>query len=109
MGDRKQGEGLMPLSTYETAGGVEVQRGTRPLSYETAISYAVEKLNAHRVAVFSSNYEYPGRYTRWDTAIVDPPIEIEGRGRQLTVKPLNSRCAPMLTMLHNAVKDEAYI
>ena len=46
-------------------------------------------LNSRRGAVFSSNYEYPGRYTRWDTAIIDPPLVISARGRAMRIEALN--------------------
>jgi anthranilate synthase len=41
--------------------------------------------------VFSSNYEYPGRYTRWDTAVVDPPIGISCFGRNVWIEAYNER------------------
>jgi anthranilate synthase len=91
---------------YETGGGVHISRTGRPLEYETAISDAVDKIDAHRGAVFSSNYEYPGRYTRWDTAIVDPPLEIEGSGRQMKLTALNDRGVPLLAMIAYALADD---
>ncbi|MEO0496134.1 MAG: anthranilate synthase component I [Pseudomonadota bacterium] len=94
---------------YVTSGDITVRRRSRPLVYETAISDAVEKIDAHRGAVFSSNYEYPGRYTRWDTAIVDPPLEIEGRGRTMRLSALNDRGVPLLAMIADALKDEPAI
>ncbi len=60
---------------YETKGGVTVTRRRRAADYGNAISAYVDKLDERRGAVFSSNYEYPGRYTRWDTAVVDPPLQ----------------------------------
>ncbi|MEO0635386.1 MAG: anthranilate synthase component I [Pseudomonadota bacterium] len=97
------------LDDYLTAGGISVRRRSRPLVYETAISDAVEKIDARRGAVFSSNYEYPGRYTRWDTAIVDPPLEIEGRGRSMRVSALNERGEPLLAMIADALENEPSI
>ena len=35
---------------------------------DSAIDAYIDGLNGRRGAVFSSNYEFPGRYTRWDTA-----------------------------------------
>ena len=49
-------------------------RRRREAPYGEAISSYVDRLDERRGAVFSSNYEYPGRYTRWDTAIIDPPL-----------------------------------
>lgn len=54
---------------FETAGGVHVARQRVPTPYEGAIDGFVDALDSRRGAVFSSNYEYPGRYTRWDSTL----------------------------------------
>jgi len=55
---------------FVTEGGVRVERESFPSNYATAIDNTLDRVNSQRGAVLSSNYEYPGRYTRWDTAIV---------------------------------------
>ena len=47
--------------TYETRGGIAVSRTRRATPYADAVSSYVDKLDERRGAVFSSNYEYPGR------------------------------------------------
>ena len=88
---------------FETEGGVHVARRRTPTPYATAIDGFIEALDTRRGAVFSSNYEYPGRYTRWDTAIVDPPVAISARGRILRVEALNGRGQALMPALHRAV------
>jgi anthranilate synthase len=51
--------------SYTTKGGIVVTRRRREASYSDAIAGYVDRLDERRGAVFSSNYEYPGRYTRW--------------------------------------------
>src|SRR5690606_4234237 len=51
---------------------------------------------------FSSNYEYPGRYTRWDTAIIDPPLVITAQGRSMRIEALNGRGKAMLPAIARA-------
>ena len=48
---------------YQTRGGVVVTRRRRETPYADAISSYIDALDSRRGAVFSSNYEYPGRYT----------------------------------------------
>ena len=36
-----------------------------------------------RGVLFSSSFEFPGRYTRWDMGFVDPPLVLTARGRAL--------------------------
>lgn len=84
---------------FVTAGGVAITRQRHDRPYEGAIDGYVDGLNSRRGAVFSSNYEYPGRYTRWDTAIIDPPVVISARGRAMRIEALNHRGEVLLTVI----------
>ena len=84
---------------YETRGGVTITRRRRAADYAGAISGYVEMLDERRGAVFSSNYEYPGRYTRWDTAIVDPPLAISSFGRAVWIEAYNGRGEVLLDVI----------
>ncbi len=76
---------------FTTKGGITVLRQSTPDEYKTAIARTLDRVDVRRGAIFSSNYEYPGRYTRWDTAIVDPPLGIEANGRDVAIIAYNSR------------------
>jgi len=88
---------------FTTEGGVEVTRRRSPTPYEGAIDTYIDALSSRRGAVFSSNYEYPGRYTRWDTAIIDPPVAITAIGRNMRIEALNRRGEAMLPAIRKAV------
>ncbi|RWC41934.1 MAG: anthranilate synthase [Mesorhizobium sp.] len=88
---------------FVTAGGVTITRERHDRPYEGAIDAYIDGLNARRGAVFSSNYEYPGRYTRWDTAIIDPPLVISARGRAMRIEALNSRGEMLLPVIGKAL------
>jgi len=96
---------------YVTEGGVFVTRRRHDTAYQGAIESYIDGLNGRRGAVFSSNYEYPGRYTRWDTAIIDPPLVITGRGRAMRIEALNARGEAILPLIVQAVEplDEVTI
>jgi len=85
----------MPYS-FTTRGGITVSRTTRRLSYDDGIDFLTDALDTKRGAYFSSGVEYPDRYTRWDFGFVDPPIEIVGRGREVTIRALNPRGVRLL-------------
>ncbi|TIT03191.1 anthranilate synthase [Mesorhizobium sp.] len=88
---------------FVTAGGVAITRERHDRPYDGAIDAYIDGLNARRGAVFSSNYEYPGRYTRWDTAIIDPPLVISARGRAMRIEALNSRGEVLLPVIGKAL------
>ncbi|MCV9961343.1 anthranilate synthase [Pararhizobium sp. BT-229] len=84
---------------YTTKGGISVTRRRREAPYGEAIASYVDRLDERRGAVFSSNYEYPGRYTRWDTAVIDPPLAISSFGRSLWIEAYNERGEALLSMI----------
>lgn len=92
---------------YQTRGGVRVTRRRRETPYADAISSYIDALDSRRGAVFSSNYEYPGRYTRWDTAIVDPPLGISSRERKLTIEAYNGRGEALISILAGRLEGHA--
>lgn len=78
-------------ATYKTEGGISVIRTRVSVEYSGATARYIDLLDERRGAVLSSNYEYPGRYTRWDTAFVDPPLMINACQRDMRISVLNDR------------------
>lgn len=96
-------------SKFVTAGGVEIERVRQTTEYASAIDTYLDALDERVGAVLSSNYEYPGRYTRWDTAIVDPPLMLSARKREMQIRALNERGLVLLTMVEKALGDEPHV
>ena len=94
---------------FVTAGGIAITRQRHDTPYQGAIESYLDGLNARRGAVFSSNYEYPGRYTRWDTAIIDPPLVISSRGRAMKIEALNARGEVLLPTINSVLAGLAEI
>jgi len=88
---------------FVTAGGITVTRQRHDTPYEGAIEAYIDALDGRRGCVFSSNYEYPGRYTRWDTAMIDPPLVVSARGRAMRIEALNARGEVLLPVIRRAV------
>ncbi|WP_018656177.1 anthranilate synthase component I [Actinomadura flavalba] len=79
---------------FVTNGGVRVVRTAVPVDSERksdALNALVAAVGERRGGVLSSGMEYPGRYSRWHMAYVDPCLEFTARGRHLTVTALNAR------------------
>ncbi|MFD1694764.1 anthranilate synthase component I [Roseibium aestuarii] len=77
--------------TFETKGGITIHRTSRPSDYETGTEAWIDRLDQERGAVLASSYEYPGRYTRWDMALVNPPLVMEAADRNVEIRALNDR------------------
>jgi anthranilate synthase len=56
-----------------------------------AIEDLVDQLDYSKGVLFSSSYEFPGRYSRWSLGFVNPPLEVSGKGQYCTIKALNKR------------------
>lgn len=85
---------------YESQAGILISRTTKPLDYKTATNSILEQLDHAKGALFSSSYEYPGRYSRWDIGFVNPPIQIRSVGYHFYVEALDERGEILLPMLY---------
>ena len=94
---------------YVTEGGVKINRKRFSTPYDNAVQSYIDRLDTRRGAVFSSNYEYPGRYTRWDTAIIDPPLGVSAKGRVVTIEAYNARGTVLLGMVADALDGHDHI
>jgi anthranilate synthase len=108
----------MSTTEYETDGGIRVRRSVEDVPVATAIEPVVAALDARRGVLLASNYEYPGRYTRWDMGFVDPAVALVARGRAFRFDALNARGRVLLPAIagvlaglgaveHHAGTDEA--
>lgn len=89
--------------TFITDGGVSVRRTDTPVVPQDALSAWIDRLDHERGAVFTSSYEFPGRYTRWDFALVDPPLAVEARSRRVVCEALNARGEVLLAACFDAL------
>src|SRR4029077_1241991 len=95
---------MSATTTYETAGGIRVQRAVEDIPVANAIEPVVHALDTHRGVLLASSYEYPGRYTRWDMGFVDPPLVLVTRGRGFRVDALNERGRVLLPPIVAALR-----
>lgn len=95
--------------TYQTDGGITILRSSRPSDYETGTSEWIDRLDSERGAVLASSYEYPGRYTRWDMALVNPPLLVEAADRTVSIRALNDRGRIILPAVKSALKRHEHV
>ncbi|MBM3490749.1 MAG: anthranilate synthase component I [Alphaproteobacteria bacterium] len=84
---------------FVSRSGIAVARSRSELDYAEGAAFLVDALDRRRGGYFSSGVEDPDRYSRWDFGFVDPPVELIGRQRQLTVRALSPRGVPLIAML----------
>ncbi len=97
----------MKLTSYITNGGIRVTREIRNHDYQPADTTLARSLDERRGVLFSSSFEFPGRYTRWDMGFVDPPLVFTARGRRFSIEALNSRGQVLLNPVAESLADLA--
>src|SRR5258708_30356426 len=96
----------MDPTQFETAGGVRVSRTATPFD-PALLTEITQQVEARRGGVLSSGMEYPGRYSRWHMAYVDPCVELVARGRRGTATALNDRGQGLLPGIRDAMRRGA--
>ena len=92
----------MTPDSFTVGGGVTITR-TASAFDPAELARIAELVDRRRGGVLSSGMEYPGRYTRWHLAYVNPPVEIVGRGRQVTARALNERGLVLMPVIRDAM------
>lgn len=83
---------------FTTRSGIRVTRTTTPLPFDQGIRTLVDRLDTEPGALFSSGFEYPDRYSRWEMGFASPPLAFVGHERTLSVRALNHRGEALLPL-----------
>lgn len=94
---------------YITPSGISVTRTVSKTAYRRGLKHLLRELDRRRGFYLSSGYEYPERYSRWDIASVNPPLEIVARGRQVEFRALNQRGEMLLQMLLPLFREHPHV
>ncbi|MGO9667275.1 MAG: anthranilate synthase component I [Streptosporangiaceae bacterium] len=89
------------VTEFVTPGGVTVTASAAPFD-PALLDEITRQIDGRRGGVLSSGMEYPGRYSRWHMAYIDPPAEIVARGRRVTARALNARGQVLLPVIEAA-------
>jgi anthranilate synthase len=84
--------------TYVTRRGLTVSRSATRFD-PADLDRITGQVEQRRGGVLSSGMEYPGRYSRWHLAWIDPCLEIIAHGRAVTVTALNARGEVLVPVL----------
>ncbi len=93
---------------YQTPHGIRVSRVTTKLPFGKGLDRFRRDLDRRRGVYFSSGYEYPGRYSRWDMVAVRPPLELVGFQREVTFRPFNDRGIAINRMIATVLRDHPH-
>ncbi len=91
--------------TYTTETGITIHRVHYQINETRSLETLKQDLNTNAGAIFISNYEYPDKYTQWNIGFKNPPLVIESKGKQFTIKVLNSCGEILLDIIWDHLKN----
>ena len=94
---------------FKTFGGVTVTRQKTAVAIDTALDEIYTHIDTTKGALFASDYEFPGRYSRWDIGFVNPPLEMISQGREFRFNALNDRGQILLKILHAPISECGHV
>ncbi len=66
-------------------------------------------IDSHRGGLFTSSYEYPGRYKRWSIGFINPPLELATRENSFTLTAHNQRGMVLLPYLAERLYEQTQL
>jgi anthranilate synthase len=94
---------------FITRGGIKVIRDKVESPIEEALADVYAHIDQAKGCILASDYEYPGRYSRWDIGFIDPPLEMISHGRAFRLCALNERGQVLLAMLTPAITGNEHV
>jgi len=98
----------MSQLSYTTPHGITVTRKTAKIPFARGLQKLLTQLDTKRGVYFSSGYEYPERYSRWDFASVAPSIELVCQGRRFEIRALNRRGCVIIQLLARVLRSHSH-
>nr|WP_133129287.1 anthranilate synthase component I [Legionella yabuuchiae] len=92
------------MQKVKTKGGVIVESDKQILGYPQQLDHLIKALNSERGALFTSSFEYPGRYTCWDVGFHNPPLVISCKNATIKIEALNQRGSVLLGIISPRLK-----
>jgi len=92
-----------------TKGKVLITESVREVDQINDRKELLERINREKGAYFCSNFEYPGRYSRWDIGFSNPALEIQTKGRSFELEGLTEKGGILLKIIHQQLMKNPHI
>jgi len=100
---------IVMQDTFITGGGITVTRTKKQMTVDNALADVYKNIDKAKGCILASDYEYPGRYSRWDIGFIDPPVEMISHARQFVIRALNDRGKVILTMWAPVITENEHV
>ncbi|MDD3269742.1 MAG: anthranilate synthase component I, partial [Syntrophomonadaceae bacterium] len=86
---------------YCSQENLQLSRRVEDIEVAGATDYIMQGINSRKGALFSSSYDYPGRYTQWDIGFLNPCLELRSQGKTFEVVALKAKGLGLLELIYN--------
>ncbi|CAH1208755.1 Isochorismate synthase MenF [Paenibacillus plantiphilus] len=90
---------------YTTQEGIVITRHSEPIEAASAKAMILHEIDCRKGALFSSGYEFPGRYSRWDIGFVNPALQLKADQSSFAISAENARGALLLELIHRKLSS----
>ncbi|MBW7475187.1 anthranilate synthase component I [Paenibacillus oenotherae] len=90
---------------YTTQGNIAITRHSEPIPVKDAKEIVLSKLDYRKGALFSSGYEFPGRYSRWDIGFINPALQLKANRTSFSIIAENARGTVLLEPIRRILKS----
>ena len=87
------------ITNHISSGGLKIICSTAKLAYTDGISNIINSLDRSLGVILASNFEYPGKYTRFDIGFINPPLQFVANLKSFRFITLNERGKIILSMI----------
>lgn len=101
--------GQFTSRSYTSYSGIGIRREVEEVKVSGASDYILQQIDCQKGALFSSSYEYPGRYTQWDIGFIEPCLEIRARRKEFVINALNPNGYKLLAPIYRCLASNAAV
>ena len=94
---------------YITNSGIKIIRSSEEIIYTDNFNEElIHNLNNNKGMVLISNYTLSEKYSKWDIGFLNPPIVIQSKGLDFSIKSLNVRGNIILEIIDNILNKDIH-
>ncbi|MEN6327595.1 MAG: anthranilate synthase component I [Syntrophomonas sp.] len=86
---------------YCSQENLQIDRQVEDIEVAGATDLILQGINSRKGALFSSSYDYPGRYTQWDIGFLNPCLELRAQGRSFAITALKAKGLGLLKLIYD--------
>ncbi|MDD2619357.1 MAG: anthranilate synthase component I [Syntrophomonadaceae bacterium] len=90
---------------YYSKENLQINRQVEDIEVIGATDRILQGIDTRKGVLFSSSYDYPGRYTQWDIGFLNPCLELRAQGRTFEIAALKTKGLMLLELIFSKLSN----